>query len=228
MAAAWVNTATGTSDSGAATLAAGAANHTTGNLVVVIVSWTGAGVTANIPTDTALNTYVSTGQKATDGTNDFIEEFFSKNITGNASNVVQANLSGSATFRRIQVLQYSGADTSSPLDTGNIGTGTGISLTTSSFTTAAAGVIVAGASSNTGETYSAGSGFAVRVTNLGTDTGSEDKVGTAAGAQTAPFAMNNSGTWWETANGFKDAAATATVDPHTFTAIPFQAQGRNL
>lgn len=217
MAAAHVNTATGTSDASATSLAAGAANHTTGNLIVVQVSWTTAGVTSTVPTDTAGNTYVSTTQKGTDGTNNFVETFYAKNITGNASNVVTAHFSAGATFRRIQVLQYSGADITTPLDTGNIGTGTGTALTTASFTTTASGVIVVGASCNNNRTYSAGSGFTARVTSLGTDTGTEDKVGTTAGAQTGPFTISSSATWWEAAVGFKDASAGSikTVAPAT-------------
>lgn len=206
---AFVNSATGTSDAGATTLNAGAANHTTGNLVVVVVSWTTAGVTANVPTDTAGNTYVSTGQKAIRaGSTDFAEVFYAKNITGNATNVVRANLSGSATFRRIQVLQYSGADTTSPLDTGGIATNTGTSLTVASFNTTATGVVVAGATCGNNRTYSAGSGFIARVTNLGTDTGAEDKVASAAAAQTAPFTLSASAEWWEAAAGFKDAGGS--------------------
>lgn len=204
-----INATTGSADTGANSLAATAANHTAGNLIVVGVVWSG-NFTSSVPTDTAGNTYVSTTFKANNGTTDHVEVFYAKNITGNASNIVTAHFSGSATFRRIMAYQYSGCDTTAPFTAGEGGTAvaTGTSITTSTWTTATADEVLVcfmGAA-GTGVSYGPASGYTMETTNLATDSNGADKIVAATGTYSGGFTWTNSQTAWCAAASFKMAA----------------------
>lgn len=208
MAIAFVNSTTGTNDAGATSLAATAANHTAGNLIVVGVVWSN-NTTLNTVTDTALNTYVSTGQKASNGTTDHTEIFYAKNVTGNASNVVTGNFSASSSFRRIMVMQISGCDTTAPFTTGEGGsavTSATTTHTTSSFATATADeVICTFAGGSTGVTWSAGAAGTMHVTSLGLDSGCEENIVAVTGTYTGSMTTNVNDSAWIVAAAFKIA-----------------------
>jgi hypothetical protein len=229
MAIAFVNATSGTADPGATTLAATAANHTTGNLIVVGVAWS-TNVNANVPTDTAGNTYVSTAQKASHGTADFVEIFYAKNVTGNASNAVTANFSGSAQFRRVMVLQFSGCDTTAPFTTGEGGTVVDTSTTThttSSWATATADEVIccfmscSGAQGN----YTAGASFTLdfAIAGLGSDTNGEHRIVSSTGTYTGSFTTQSGpANGWAAAASFKIAGGGgATVMPMNPVVIDF-------
>lgn len=208
MAIALVNTTSGTNDASAGSLGATAASHTAGNLIVVGVAWSNT-VNVSSVTDTAGNSYTSTGQKADHISSDFVEVFYAKNITGNASNVVTANFSANATFRRVMVHQYSGCDTTAPFTTGegSTGVGTGTAVATSSWSTATADeVIVAFTSGNNTATYTAGASFTRQLSSIGTDSASEDRIVASTGSYTASFSVSPSLTWYVAAASFKMAA----------------------
>lgn len=215
MALARVNTTSGTADAGGTTLNATAASHTAGNLIVVGVAWSN-NVNANVPTDTALNTYVSTGFKANNSTTDHTEIFLAQNIAGNAANVVRANFSASATFRRIIVHQYSGADTAAAFTAGEGGkadAATGSSLATASWTTAIPDeVIFAIISGSAAFTSLVGSGGKTKVVDLG-DCASEDQIVASTGSYNGSFSWSGSVTAWESGSSFSAPAAAAVVIP---------------
>jgi hypothetical protein len=214
MAIAFVNQTTGTNDAGATSLPATAASHTAGNLLVVGVVWTN-NVAANVPTDTALNTYVSTGVKVNNGTTDHIEIFYAKNITGNASNVVTANFAASAAFRRIVVLQYSGCDTVAPFDVGGTNTATAATAVTATATAAMAvadEVQCSFAGASAAQTWSCTS-HTMRSTSLGTDTGAGDRIHTSAITPAAAFTGTASATLLACTATFKIAGAAVTATP---------------
>lgn len=205
MAQTLVNTTSGTSDGSATTLAATAQNHTAGNAIYVAVVWSG-NVNAQIPTDTAGNTYVSTGQKASNGTSDHTEIFYAENISGNASNIVTAHFASAATFRRVLVHQVSGSATSGSFTSGQGGTAvaTGTSATSSSWTTAAANAyfMVGAGSTGAGGATTAGTGYTKELSTIGTDSSTEDRVVSATGTYTAAFSSVSSQTWWLAAASF--------------------------
>jgi hypothetical protein len=226
LALAFVNSTSGASDAGATTVAATAASHTAANLLVVHVGWSN-NVTLDSIADTAGNTYTRVASsKANNGTTDHVETFHAKSITGNASNAVTAAFSASATFRRIIVHQYSGADTSAPADvagSGNVAAAT--SITSSSFTTNVADEVISAAMGSTGAATSipaAGTSYTLRVSNLGNDSHSEDRIVNATNSYTASF------TWatgtqdaWITAATFKQAGAAATPMPPLPVVVDF-------
>jgi hypothetical protein len=104
--AARVNTTTGTADPAASSIAATAAIHTAGNLLVVPVGWEEGGSLIRV-TDTAGNTYhLGTPQGSSEP---LCRIAFCANCIGHATNIVTATFNGSVPeFRRIAVLQYSG------------------------------------------------------------------------------------------------------------------------
>ena len=207
MALAHVNATSGSGDGGSTTIAATAANHTGGNLLVVCVVWSSAAQTLSSIADTAGNTYTRHPSSKQDSGSDNTEIFYAKNITGNASNVVTATFSGSSTFRRIMVDQISGADTSAPADQAGIGGGTSATATTSSFTTTQADeIIVAGVGNTNTTSFSAGAAGTIRVNNVGGDSAMEDNIVSSTGSYTGSMVSDiGSTTWFISAASYKQA-----------------------
>jgi len=161
------------------------ANHTAGNLMVVICRNGSNLQNQNAPTDTAGNQFVGLTPAMDAGTG-VIQMWYAKNIKGNASNVVRCNFPSSDAWLTISVLQYSGADPNNPLDSQTSGNGSNVA--TSGAVPAVTpsrigGLVVVGATvNNVGMTFSAGSGFTLRDSSIGTFSGDEDKSITAAGS----------------------------------------------
>jgi hypothetical protein len=165
--------------------------------------------------DTAGNTYSYTGRYTdSDAT---IEIWFAQNITGNASNVVTATLSGAATERRISVTQYSGCATSSIQDTGYAPAGNVTAASpaqSTAATTANSGEVIIGAAykndDNTNPPTSPISGTTLRqqVPN-GTDPGhiTLENITTTAGSYRVGFNIGDDIPWMFLARAFKVAAA---------------------
>lgn len=167
MSIAFVNAATGSDFSGASQsgLDAAAANHTTGNLLVVNMRpYAPLGQTVTSVTDTAGNTYSHVASAS--GSDFGVEDvWYAKNITGNAANVVRANFSAPVSYVGINVCQYSGCDPTSPLDVTATGSSLAGSVTSGAFTTTQADeLIVANAEVGGafGSTWGV-SGFTIRV-----------------------------------------------------------------
>jgi hypothetical protein len=212
MALAFVNSTSGFSNGSATTIPATAANHTAGNLIVVHVCWSGT-ATLNSVADTASNAYTRVASsKGNNGTTDHVETFHAKNITGNASNVVTPTFSAASTFRRVIVHQYSGEDTTAPADVAGSGNVlAAASITSSSFTTTVADEVISAAMSSSGNDagVAAGTSFTLRISALGTDTHSEDRIVSATGAYTASFTWATNQDAWVTVATFKQAGGAA-------------------
>jgi hypothetical protein len=211
MAISFVNSASATPDDAAGTtMATVAANHTSGNLLVVGMVHTGASAATGV-TDTAGNTYFDTGIHVVHGT-DRIDLWYAKNITGHASNVVTVAYA-SSTFRRCMVLQYSGADPVTPYvaaSGGSFQTASAVTTgTTSTWTASAANeLIVCFASSTNAQTYS-GVGN-VRFASNGTDSGAVDNITTNSAGTTQSATINDSSAsgLWIVAGSFAPAATS--------------------
>jgi hypothetical protein len=170
MAIAFVNSAEGHDYTGAAggSIAAAALNVTTGNLLVASIRGNDSSATGvSSLTDTASNTWTrATSILSNDGIVGH-ELWYCKNATGNASNVVTANFSGVPTYRGIVVAQYSGVDTSAPLDATATGKTSGASTVSSgSLSTVQADevLIAAGTYENTFSlTWTADTGFTIDI-----------------------------------------------------------------
>src|SRR6185436_1367832 len=112
--------------------------------------------------------------------------------------IVTAQFTGSATYRRILVHEYSGVATSNPVD-GTVGQIANASIasnnvTTSSISTTLAGALLFGVVMDDAGTNSsqAGTGFTMRTSVNGRDLASEDRVATSSGSVAATWTFSAS------------------------------------
>lgn len=201
-----VNTASGSDYSGASgtTIVASAIPVTTGNFIAVFYRAANSSAFTATASDTAGNTY-SVVTYATN-TSDKCGMLYAKNITGNAANIVTLTLSGAVPFRAVMVLQYSGIDPVSPLDTFAIGNGSASTPTVGPFTTSTANeLIVAGVMTNSGLSFVAGSGYTLQITAPSSQGAVEDRI--VSSIQTGVTAtFSNTATWGMVAATFKAQA----------------------
>ncbi len=118
-------------------------SSTSGNLIVVGVIWNDPGITCNV-TDDKSNSYASAVGPVDTESSLREQLFYAKNITGGGPAItVTANLSSSV-YAEIYIAEYTGMDTSAPLDQVSSGTGpsSGLAVTGSKTTTYPDEVIV--------------------------------------------------------------------------------------
>jgi hypothetical protein len=182
MAIAYVNSGTGRDYSGpsSAALTAAATSLTTGNAIIVGARFydpTGT-VTVSSVTDTAGNTYIQGPPKFASGTGEHLVIWHALNVTGHASNVVSVNLSAAVQFWGVVTAQYSGIATSSAYDTTATALNGGATMTTGAFTTAQAEEVIFAVAqvANTGQTWTAGSGYTIRAQDASNVTVVQDKI----------------------------------------------------
>jgi hypothetical protein len=124
------------------TLTTPATNHSTGNFLLLIER-NDSNVTPTVE-DTAGNTYTKISDQDLGAGHTSI--WYAKNIIGNANNVITMTFSQSVDVRQAAVIQYSGIDTSSPLDitsdVGNPSCGCSTDVTSSSFSTNSANELI--------------------------------------------------------------------------------------
>ena len=199
MAISFVQSTTGNATTSPTTTTAFAGSTTSGNLIVVTTA-DDSGLTTSVSAvaDSKGNAYT---QVVNISSSSSMQIWYAKNITGGASHTVSATWNTGNTGRCVLVAQeFSGCDTSNPLDqnTSTGSTGTAVSSGASPTTTQAAELVVGGASHDAlASAFSLGSGY----TNLGTvnvancAVAMESKVVAATGAQTATFTIAASRTW---------------------------------
>ncbi len=154
------------------------AAQTAGNLNVVVVGWNDTSSSVSSITDTKGNTYIrAVGPTAGSALTQSI--YYAKSIAG-GTNTVTVVFNQTAAYPDVRVLEYSGADTTNPLDVTAAATGTGTTANSGSATTTSASELVFGAGMTFDIYNSAGTGFTNRViTNFGDI--AEDKGVTSTG-----------------------------------------------
>jgi hypothetical protein len=161
MAIAFIQSAANGANALTTTITATLANTTTGNLLVAAVSWDPNARTCTVSDGT--NSFTSVEVQFNDSNNQVYQLFYAKNITGLTTPTVTASFSGNTDFRRIVVMEFSGADTSSPLDKFTHGEDATRAPTSASMTTTTDGQLIFGAIMNDGgdatEVFSAGAGY---------------------------------------------------------------------
>lgn len=167
---------------------------TTGNLIVVHLSWDNTSRTVSSITDNKGNTYQSVNGVSTWNTTYRSELYYAFDITGGGAPItVTANLSGnSSTYFQIYMSEYSGIDITSPLDQKSANKGSTTSVSSGAKTTSMNGELIYGVSIGASGLLTKGSGFTARSTvnqNV-----VEDKIGTTAGTYSATF-ISAGGNW---------------------------------
>lgn len=211
-----INRREGFTQSSVSTLATASASTTTGNLIWVWANAQNSGATITV-TDTAGNTYTQIGTPVQSnpggGGVNYGYQFYAKNITGNASNVV--TMHGTfAGYTVIAMYEISGLDIVSPLVDNKTAAGTGNPAATASLTLSGSSIILAGTEQD-GQSIVAGSGYTLtRITDgLGSYTADEYQI--TSTSQTASVTSGGGG-WQMVAAAFK---AASSVSPSTFTGV---------
>jgi len=137
-----VNAATPQTASAAVLLSYGVA-QTAGNLNIVAIGWNDTTSTVSSVTDSRGNKYTQAGAMVT-GTGLRQAIYYAKNIAA-GSNTVTVSFNQAAAFVDVRILEYSGLDTSSPLDVTAGAAGSGTSMSSGAATTTSAKELIFGA-----------------------------------------------------------------------------------
>jgi Glycosyl hydrolases family 16/IPT/TIG domain len=165
--------------------------QTAGNLNVVAVMWGDTTSTVSSVTDSKGNIYaLAVGPTKASGLTSAI--YYAKTIAG-GSNTVSVKFSTTASYPNVNVLEYSGLDTATPLDVSSAATGTGTTANSGSATTRSPSELIVGAGNPSSVFKSAGSGFTSRVINAFGGI-LEDKIVSATGSYNATATLT-SGIW---------------------------------
>lgn len=181
---------------------------TVGNLVVVVVARYPTVPSPTEVTDNKGNTYTRAvvASSPAGSPNDSVAIYYAKNIS--SSGTFTVSYAGGGT---ISILEYSGADTTAPLDLTSGGTGNSTTPDSGSVTTTGNGKLFIGAawSNRDGDAWAANNGFTLRQSETNNSFRERlavaDKVGNAQ-TTSARFTVTSSDTW---------AAVVATFKPAT-------------
>jgi fibronectin type III domain protein len=187
------------------------ASQSAGNLNVVIVGWNDTTNVVNSVSDSQGNTYQLAAGPTKQSTALSQSIYYAKNIVG-GSNTVTVRFSGSANYPDIRILEYSGLDTSNPLDVAGGGSGSGSPSSSGAITTTSPLEVLVAANTVTGLTNSAGSGFTQRILTSPDGDIAEDEVVTASGSYTATAPLSSGG-WVMQIAAFRASDARPTPTP---------------
>ena len=163
-----------------------------GNLNVVAIGWGDTTSLVSTVTDSRGNTYTQAGGTTTgSGLRQAI--YYAKNIAA-GSNTVTVTFNQAAVYPDIRILEYSGLDTSNPLDVTAAGVGTGTLATSAAASTTAANELIFGAGSNGDGFSGAGAGFTLRMINYYGNL-AEDKTVSSTGSYNVSAPLQKSTVW---------------------------------
>ena len=113
--------------------------------------------------------------------------YYAKSIAGAAANAntVTVTFSAAATAPDIRILEYSGLNTTAPLDVTAAASGSGTSVSSGSATTTSANELILGATTVSAATSGVGSGFTKRIQTVPDSDLVEDQIVTATGSYAA-------------------------------------------
>ena len=164
--------------------------QTTGNLNIVAVGWNDTTSTVSSVSDSRGNTYSQAGTTIS-GTGLRQAIYYAKNIAG-GSNTVTVVFNQAAAYVDVRILEYSGLDTSSPLDVTAGAAGSSSSPNSGAATTSSSNELIFGAGMTAGTYSAAGTGFALRIITTPDRDLAEDQLGSSAGSYSASAASTSS------------------------------------
>ncbi len=165
--------------------------QTAGNLNIVVVGWNDITSTVTSVTDSLGNTYAQAGITVS-GTAERQAIYYAKNILA-GSNTVTATFNQAARFVDVRILEYSGLDTTNPLDVTASAAGSSVSPNSGTATTTSANELIFGAGTTATGFYAPGTGFTTRIITGDGDI-AEDKVVSSTGSYSAT-APTSSAPW---------------------------------
>ena len=197
--------------------------QTAGNLNIVVVGWADATSTVTSVVDSAGNTYALTAAGMV-GSGLSQSIYFAKNIVAAVSNTVTVTFNTAAASPNVRILEYSGADTTSPVDDTNGEIATGTLLDSGTVFTTVAGDLVIGASMSGGTVVTTRPTYTTVTNTTPGGISVEHLVGPAAGSVRATAIQNSSTPWIMQAVAFKEAGsvpdfAISVTPPTTATVV---------
>ncbi len=191
------------------------ANNVAGNFIVVAARARFANQTFTV-SDTRSNVY-RRALTVNNGTDDTLAIFYAENIAAGANTVTVAVSTGPASIR-LAILEYAGIAQANALDGTATAAGSSTAPTSGSATTTTAGDLVLGVfSTQSGRTFTAGSGSTIREavsaapsTNLMV----QDRIQATAGAITATATLNTLDVWGAATRRVQEGGERRASDPH--------------
>ncbi len=183
-------------DSGNPVAVTYASAQSAGDLNVVVVGWNDSTSTVSSISDSKGNSYVSAVGPTTNAGNATQTLYYAKNIASAAagSNTVTVTFSGTVAYPSVRILEYSGLDTSNPLDVGVGASGTGTTQNSGSLTTTTANDVLVASNYVDDSTTASGSGYTQRFITSGGEL-VEDQI--VASTSTYSATSTQSGAdWW--------------------------------
>jgi fibronectin type 3 domain-containing protein len=172
------------------------AAQTAGNLNLVAIGWNDTQATVASVTDTAGNVYTrAVGPTLGSGLTQSI--YYAKNIVASAAgaNRVTVAFSPAARYPDVRILEYSGIDSTTPVDTSAAAVGSAATSNSGPAVTTNATDLLVGANVVATSTSGPGSGFTSRVITKPDGDIVEDLVVSTAGTYTATAPLKSAGAW---------------------------------
>ena len=195
--------------------------QTAGDLNVVVVGWNDSVAKINSVTDSKGNAYsLAVGPTVQSGTATQAI-YYAKNIAAAAanSNTVTVTFNTGAAFPDIRVAEYSGIDTTTPVDVVAAAQGNGTPSNSGSVTTGNANDLLVGANLVQQTTTGPGSGYTSRVITTPDSDILEDSIVTTAGSRSATAPITG-GAWIMQMVAFRGAGSGAGTSPSVTSLNP--------
>jgi hypothetical protein len=139
--------------------------------------------------DSRGNTYASAGARQTWGGTWSSQVFYAKNVVAGANTVTATFATALNGWGVVYVHEYSGVDTTSPLDVSGVATGSGAAMN-ASLTTSNANDLLFSSGASSVTITAGGMGYTTRSSAFGNRT--QDRNVTTAGAYNGPMTQNGS------------------------------------
>lgn len=185
--------------------------ETAGNLNIVAVGWSDATSAVSSVTDSRGNAY-SLAIGPTSGTGLRQSIYYAKNIAA-GNDTITVQFSQAVPFADLRILEYSGLDLSSPLDTTSGSSGNGSSANSGSATTTTPIDLIFAAGTTGGNFISAGTGFTARVITTPDANIAEDALATTTSTFSATANLGYSTDWVMQMATFRAAGQGPPVNP---------------
>jgi hypothetical protein len=202
--------------------------QTAGDLNVIVVGWNDSSATVSSVTDASGNSYsLAVGPTVVSG---YLSQsiYYAANIAAAGANSVTVAFSKAAAYPDIRILEYSGANTSNPVDVTAAATGSNKTSTSATATTTNATDLIFGANIVETSTTGPGSGFTKRLLTSPDGDIAEDKMVTAAGSYDATATLSSSGAWIMQMVAFRTSGTEAPTAPGSLTATASSTSQVNL
>jgi len=194
------------------------AAQSAGDLNVVVIGWSDTTASISSITDSGGNVDVraTTGVSAGNCTESV---YYAKNISSASAggDTLTVTFNTSALYPDLRILEYSGIDTSNPLDVAVTANGTGDNTAAGPVTTTSANDLLIGANFVSGGFAAVGSGYTQRIWSLPNSDLVEDEIVTTAGSYSATATQDDpsGGFWVMNMAAFKAAASGGDTQPPT-------------